>query len=334
MLQDLQNGQYPHDNDQETLTDITLNALSYKDFPTLRHVQAKLIVQAKSALNLYLDPKLSCSWCEASLLVAKSHGKGLSHAHNICTWIHNFLHYEILPLHHYGHYSNTILKDKDFAQDIQLHLMEVAKHDYICTQYIVDYITRPEVQGKLGSKKTRISLATAQRWIHKLDWQYGKKWNEMYIDSHECEDVVKYHEEFLQCWKEYKKCMVTYDNDSNVLTSPSGFPVAQGDKAIPEQKDEGPSLMIPDMVTLNWGRLKEEEACIIFKAGKNQDGYFSAEDLLVQVEQAIDIFECKTNGFATGLFMFSDAPSHQKHAPDVVSAQKMPKQSKAGQTPT
>lgn len=28
MLQDLQNGQHSHDNDQETLTDITLNALS------------------------------------------------------------------------------------------------------------------------------------------------------------------------------------------------------------------------------------------------------------------------------------------------------------------
>ncbi|KAG1726633.1 uncharacterized protein EDB91DRAFT_1254254 [Suillus paluster] len=94
------------------------------------------------------------------------------------------------------------------------------------------------------------------------------------------------------------------------------------DKATPEQKGEGPSLMISDMVTLDWGRLKddEEEACIIFKAGKNQDGYFSAEDLLVQVEWAIDIFERKTNGFATGLFMFDNAPSHQKCAPDVVSA--------------
>ena len=50
----------------------------------------------------------------------------------------------------------------------------------------------------------------------------------------------------------------------------------------------------------------------MFKAGKNQDGYFSCDDLMKQVKNAIDIFEAKTNGFATGLFAFDNAPSHQK----------------------
>ena len=40
---------------------------------------------------------------------------------------------------------------------------------------------------------------------------------------------------------------------------------------------------------------------------------------------AIDIFEGKTNGFATGLFLFDNAPNHQKRAPDALSARKMPK---------
>ena len=39
------------------------------------------------------------------------------------------------------------------------------------------------------------------------------------------------------------------------------------------------------------------EACVFFKAGKNRDGYFDADDLLQQVENTIDIFESKTNGF-------------------------------------
>ena len=64
---------------------------------------------------------------------------------------------------------------------------------------------------------------------------------------------------------------------------------------------------------------------MLFRAGKNRDGYFSGEDLLKQVEKAIDIFESKTNGLATGLFMFDNAPSHQKRAPDALSARKMPK---------
>jgi hypothetical protein len=50
----------------------------------------------------------------------------------------------------------------------------------------------------------------------------------------------------------------------------------------------------------------------MFKAGKNQDGYFSAEDSIKQVESAIDIFKSKINGFATGLFLFNNALSHQK----------------------
>jgi hypothetical protein len=47
--------------------------------------------------------------------------------------------------------------------------------------------------------------------------------------------------------------------------------------------------------------------------------------LLRQVEKSIDIFESKTNGFATGLFLFDNAPSHQHRAGDALSAHKMPK---------
>jgi hypothetical protein len=67
------------------------------------------------------------------------------------------------------------------------------------------------------------------------------------------------------------------------------------------------------------------EARIVFKAGKNHDGWFSADDLGQQVATAIDIFENKTNGTVTGLFMFDNAPSHQKRAEDALSAQKLPK---------
>jgi hypothetical protein len=57
----------------------------------------------------------------------------------------------------------------------------------------------------------------------------------------------------------------------------------------------------------------------------NRDGYFDTDDLLQQVDNAINIFESKTNGFATALFLFDNAPSHQRRAPDARSARKMPK---------
>jgi hypothetical protein len=67
------------------------------------------------------------------------------------------------------------------------------------------------------------------------------------------------------------------------------------------------------------------EARVLFRAGKNRDGYFTADDLVKQVDLAIDIFESKTNGTATGLFLFDNAPSHQKRSPDALSARKMVK---------
>jgi hypothetical protein len=67
----------------------------------------------------------------------------------------------------------------------------------------------------------------------------------------------------------------------------------------------------------------------VFKAGKNRDGYFDADDLLAQVDNAIDVFEGRTCGFATALFLFDNALSHQKRAPN---ARRMPKNPKYGWT--
>ncbi len=57
---------------------------------------------------------------------------------------------------------------------------------------------------------------------------------------------------------------------------------------------------------------RSKEAQLYFKAGKNWDGYFDAEDLWVQVEVAIDLFEDNFPGTAIGAFGFDNAPSHQK----------------------
>ena len=178
-----------------------------KNFPELRQAHAKLQVRAKDpkldvffraritamagTLNLYLDPEMSYTWRQVSLVVSKSQGHGVSYARNIRTWIHRFLSLGKLPLHQYGHFQSCILEDKDFAQDIQLHLLEISKGGYVQAQDVVDYIDRLEVQERLG-KKTKILLRTAQRWLKKLSWRYGRKRNGMYIDGHEQEDVVKY----------------------------------------------------------------------------------------------------------------------------------------------
>ena len=148
--------------------DQTLDHMNYRDFPTLRQAKAALTVKAKDkkldvvfrscitamvgTLNLYLDPELSYTWREASLVVAKSQGSGIYRAQRIRTWIHKYLRTGNLPMHFYGRYHSSILEDEDFAQGIQLQLVEIAKDGYIKAEDIVDYVTTLEIQEKLGSK--------------------------------------------------------------------------------------------------------------------------------------------------------------------------------------
>ena len=315
------------------------------------------------AINFYLDPDLSYTWRQASLLAAKAAGRGENHARNIRMWVNTYLATNTLPLHCYGHVRSSLLEDEDFASALKLHLLEKGSSESIYAHDLVDYVESPEVQAIPGLKGKKISERTARHWLHKTDWRYGRKSNGMYIDGHERADVVEYREQFVERFKEYEKRMVTYDNDGGILTTPTGFPVPQGprfrlilvthdestfyandrrksewihasQKAVPQPKGDGASIMISDFLTSEWGWLRdnEDEARVVFYAGKNRDGYFTADDLLKQVDSAIDIFESKTNGMATGLFIFDNAPSHQKRAGDALSARKMPKNPKLGWT--
>ena len=69
----------------------------------------------------------------------------------------------------------------------------------------------------------------------------------------------------------------------------------------------------------------KSDARVIFKPGKQQDGWFDADNLLAQVERAIKVFERLTNRTAQALFVFDNAPSHQKRAADAISAHQMVK---------
>jgi hypothetical protein len=56
-----------------------------------------------------------------------------------------------------------------------------------------------------GIVHTSISEHTAQRWLQRLSWCYGAMHNGMYLDGHECKDVVAYRDAFVARWKEYEK---------------------------------------------------------------------------------------------------------------------------------
>jgi hypothetical protein len=71
---------------------------------------------------------------------------------------------------------------------------------------------------------------------------------------------------------------------------------------------------------------------VVFKAGKNWDSYFDNDDLVKQVKLSMDILEEKNHGFKKALFLFDNATTHQKWAPNAPSARKMLKGPKLGWT--
>ena len=103
--------------------------------------------------------------------------------------------------------------------------------------------------------------------------------------------------------------------------------------------------MVSDFLTAEWGHLCDDirsflfyfflctllttfacsEARIVFKQGKNRDGFFDLTELITQVNCTINIFEGKAKGLAQGLFLFDNAPSHLKRSADAISATKMVK---------
>ena len=232
-------------------------------------------------INLFLDPQLSYTWREASMIVAKAEGNGSRRARSIRTWTLDFVREGKLPLDSYGYSRETVLDDEDISQEIQDELWKKSKAGYVKAQDICEIVASEKLQGmflKQGICKPSISLSTAHRWLAKLNWQFGKKKNGMYIDGHERDDVVAYRQAFVHRWADYEMRFHIWDNGGGPLArSPSNLhPLIlvthdestffqnderrtcwnhQDSRPTPKPKGDGQSLMVSDFLTAEWGRL-------------------------------------------------------------------------------
>jgi len=104
--------------------------------------------------------------------------------------------------------------------------------------------------------------------------------------------------------------------------------IHKDEPAKPYAKGDGPSLMIADFVSANFGWLRspdgKQSARVVMKPGKAKDGYFTSENILQQADEAMSILlECYPE--YEHVFVYDNASTHLKRAEDSLSARIMPK---------
>ncbi|KIM73867.1 hypothetical protein PILCRDRAFT_99232 [Piloderma croceum F 1598] len=230
-----------------------------------------------------------------------------------------------------------------------LHLQGIGK--YVRAMDIVEYVGTPEVLVCLKLTKM-ISLATAQCWMKTVGYCWSKTPTGQFVDGHEWVDVVEYRQVvFLPVWVELLSWTRIYTTDGNECLVPPPITrcvviwnhdestyyannrrkiqwVHKTENAVPYAKGEGASMMITDMVSPDYGWLQspdgKEKVHVVFKAGKNQQGYFMNGDILKQASSTMDILECHYPD-EDHIMVIDNASTHLKRVDDALSATHMPK---------
>ncbi|TBU51333.1 hypothetical protein BD310DRAFT_971300 [Dichomitus squalens] len=309
--------------------------------------------QMQMFLTDYVRSGDSKQWGALSLRTAVRWEKGIHTARSLRTWTRAFLtdRHE-LPLTPENTWTKSLLEKRpDLKEAIGEHLQSVGK--YVRALDIVDFMALPANQVKYGLAKP-ISLSQAQVWMRHLDYRWTKTPNGQFVDGHERADVVEYRQSrFLPAIADYDHFACQWNKDGTEVSLPDDSPrprnrrviywhhdesvfyahdrrtrrwVHKSEKAVPRAKGEGASLMVADFVSAEHGWLRspdgKESARVLFRPGKNRDGYFTHEEILAHATTAIDILS-QHYPDEQHVFIFDNAPTHLKRAADALSARKM-----------
>jgi hypothetical protein len=304
-------------------------------------------------LVTYLDSSQPTTWILALYRTAKAFSHGLHTARSLRTWTRSFINDRTdLPINLYGSWNVSLLNRGELAQEIHMHLQGIGK--YVKAMDIVQFLDTPDIKTRYALKKT-ISLATAQRWMHMMDYRWTKTPSGQYVDGHEREDIVTYRQtKFLPTMAELEwnmrswndgieeatrdddpqpqncRTVVWYHDESTFYAHDRRKVhwVHKDEKPVPRQKGDGASLMVADFVSADYGWLRspdgEQSARVLFKAGKARDGYFTNEDILQHAETAMAILDAHFSN-EKHVLVFDNATTHLKRADDALSARQMSK---------
>ncbi|KDQ12520.1 hypothetical protein BOTBODRAFT_189230 [Botryobasidium botryosum FD-172 SS1] len=162
-----------------------------------------------------------------------------------------------------------------------------------------------------------------------LGYRWKKTPTGQFVDGHERDDVVAYHQlVFLPVWEELLSVTHQYSLEGIECPSKSsGRHTVVCENAVPYAKGEGASLMVADFVSPDYGWLcspdGNDKVRVLFKPGKAWEGYFMSDEILKQAKAAMDILQLHYPG-KDHVFVFDNVTTHLKRASDAISVWRMP----------
>ncbi|KIJ33104.1 hypothetical protein M422DRAFT_183619, partial [Sphaerobolus stellatus SS14] len=148
---------------------------------------------------------------------------------------------------------------------------------YLTAMDIVRFLEIPEIKEQFKLQKSPCER-TARRWLHMMEYRYGKPSKGMYINEHERDDVVEYRENvFLRLWARLQDRMMLRDRN-NIPTLPKLFVllthdestyyafvhqetrwIHKSEKPTLAKKEEGSSIMVSDFCSPDLGWLRSKD---------------------------------------------------------------------------
>ncbi|TFK83979.1 hypothetical protein K466DRAFT_497444 [Polyporus arcularius HHB13444] len=306
-------------------------------------------------LAAYVRSGSAAGWGSQSLQTAVAYQKGPARARLLRRWTRSFLaDRHALPVPLANTWTISLLdRQSDLKEAICEHLQAMGK--YVRAVDIVHFMADPANMVRYGLTKA-VCLSTAQSWMHALEYRWTKVPSGQFVDGHERVDVVNYRQSrFLPEMARSDPHARQWDREGNAVPAPANVArplekpvvywwhdesvfyahdrrqtrwVHKSEKAVPRAKGEGASLMVADFVSADYGWLRspdgKESARVLFKPGKNRDGYFTHEEILTHATTAMDILQHHFP-HEHHILIFDNAPTHLKRAADALSARHMSK---------
>ena len=270
------------------------------------------------------------------------------------SWAKYYIEHGKVPDSMRGKHQKTasLLHDEDFQEKCASWLrvcLPSRRTPHLFMKHLNDNVV-PFVTGAI---KIKVSENTARRWMLAIGYKYGMWKQDIYFDGHEREDVVAYRKVFCQRWLMFFERMTTFGGDNmDVVCPPSDIMHSEivwvthdesvfyanddGGKLWTHElhrdlpkKSRGRSVMVSDFLCPCHGRLyntvdgKIEYVCTIIHVGKDHDGYWTNEHLMVQMRSKVLTAFTNLHPNAVALYTFDQSTNHGAFASDALRASAM-----------